>query len=350
MKKYEKLAKTMTYIFFGLLLLSFTQDYFIFDFKTTKFYGLLTTIVTAVAAIFYYGSISSKNVRIYKIYTAFLAFCYFLTFNTIYTTYTQDSYQIVFLWTKEIIITFVIFATYFLSLVLSKNKDGFKPYGVSILTVFSLAVFVAISIFIDRPVDIRPGLYLYAATIVPLLVNFILVREEIVSEPSEKMITNPVDMSDSYIFANYLDGLPSDSELKNSLAIMINKTDDHEMIIDIYSQEPDTIRIEYSKIKKLELRHEPLQIEEPKKKGSREIERVFILGKLLKNLGAEAASEELRTKLDRYDEARPHIVDHLVLTYEKQKETRVIHIYTKSDPSLFIETLEKTSPFPIERI
>lgn len=346
----KNLIKYTTAIFVILLFISMTQVFFITKENVTiRFYNFLTTLVTIIATMFYVSSVYLQNTKINKTYSMFLAVCYFLTFHTIYSTYAMDSYQIVFLWTKELIILFVLFATYFLFLVIGKNREGFKMLKVTEVSIYVITLFVAFSTFVNDIVTVKPGLYIYAASFIPLIANAFLVKEEVPErERPEKMIKEPIDISDSYVFANYIDGIKEDYDIKNNLAVILNKEDTHELIIGVYPKE--AIRIEHFKVQKIVIRYETLQLKEERHKKDRELDRLSILGVLLKNLGAEAASEELRTKLDEYDDLKVKKVFHIIIYYEQKKEEKYFHLYTKTDPSLFIETLERTLPFPIERI
>lgn len=350
-----KKAKMFAVLSAILVLLSMTQVYLIVSHEgitnVVRFYNIPTSLISLVIAVFYLNSFRSKNKDFYKLMNVLLTGCYFLAFHSIYTTYVDDNYLIAFLWTKEIILTFITFATYFLFLVLGKNKEGFKALDVTIVALQILVVFAFITIHLDHIGDFKPGIYLYFASFVPLLINTYLIKEPVeYREPTEKLIKDPIDISDSFVFANYVDGLENDYDLKNNLAVMLNKEDDREIVVGVYKENMEPLRIEYYKIKKIELRREPLLMDIPKRKKDKEIERLSIMGVLLKHFGGEAASDELRRALDEYDELKTDIVNHIVITYEVKKEQKYIHIYTKTDDQVFIETLERTLPFPIERI
>lgn len=351
----RKLTKILAFLFAGLFILSMTQVYLVVNREgiTTivRFYNISISLITIVTGIFYLFSFKSKNVKFNKIMSLLLSGCYFLSFHSIYTNYCDDNYLIAFLWTKEIILTFITFATYFLFLVLGKNKNGFKTLEVTKVALQILTVFTFINIHLDKIGTFKLGLYFYFASFIPLFLNSYLIKiDNPQEEEAEKMIKDPLDVKDSVIYANYVDGLPNDYEIKNNLAVLVNKEDTQELIIGIYSKDMDPLRLEYYKIKKIEIRREPLLMEIPKIKKDREIEKLSILGVVLKYLGSEAASDRLRNQLDEYDAIKSDIVDHIVITYVTKSEERFVHLYTKNENQTFLNTLEKASPFPIEKI
>lgn len=345
----KNIKKFLDIAFVVIFTLSLSQVYFNTQFKTYRFEDLKLIILMSFLVLFYLPSRTTKMKKNIEIYDTIIVALYFLFFNVLYSEFCQDNYAIAFLWIKEPIITFILFASYFLYLTISKNKEGFEFLKIARFTLHVLSIFIAISLAVDKVISFDVGLYLFTASMFVLMIKMVLPNEKILEEPHTKMIEEPIDVFDSFLIINYIKGLPKDYDLKDNTGVIMNRKKKRELYIAIYNSN-DPIRIRYHQIEKIELQKADYNCPKKRKKEVMKKEELYILGAILNVIAAEAAGEPLVKAIQEYTQLNPSEVTNLTITYTIEKETKELQLYTKLNTSPMIDQIEKESLMPIERI
>lgn len=345
----KKIQKILDIAFVIVFALSLNQVYFNTQFDTYRFEDLKLIIVIALFVLFYLPFRKAKKKKVIEIYDTMIVVLYFLTFNVLYSGFCQDNYAIAFLWIKEPIITFILFASYFLYLTISKNKKGFEFFKIARFTLYVLSIFIAISLAVDKVISFDVGLYLFTASMFILMIKMVIPNEKILEEPHIKMIEKPIDVFDSFLIINYLKGLPKDYDLKDNTGVIMNRKKKRELYIAVYNSS-DPIRIRYHQIEKIELQKADYNRPKKRKKEVMKKEELYVLSGILNIISAEAASENLAEAIHEYAQLNPSEVTNLTITYTIEKETKELQLYTKLNTSPMIDQIEKESLMPIERI
>lgn len=175
----DKKAKVLAYLFLLLFIVSLTQTYFLKEHTVAYFYDTITSSVfLAATALYMFAIYKSENVKQADFCTIILMMCYYLNFHTIYSSYIADNYLLAFLWAKEFLIIFVLFASYTLFLTLDKDRQKFNLRGMILLTFCALAVFCFVSILVDKVVNLQLGIYLFFASMVPVILNSYIIKHK----------------------------------------------------------------------------------------------------------------------------------------------------------------------------
>lgn len=182
----NKRHKIPSYLFLLLFLCSLTQIYAVRESVKIYFFNIFPSIITLVVVALYFISVYLNRLKKKRIFATVLAGCYFLSFHTIYSLYIEDNYLLAFLWTKEFLIVFILFASYYLLTKKFKNDKDFNFLKVLRLSLFVLVFFCFLSIIIDKVVDLRWGVYLYLIAFVFVMIDsFFADNKKIQKEENE---------------------------------------------------------------------------------------------------------------------------------------------------------------------
>ncbi len=332
-----------------------STGFYFFVTDNSRWYALWDlpfVMVVDVLLVYYLIYVKIKPSQSKKIATLAIGTMYLLSFNYIYIVCSEDKYFILFMIIKELILIFIVGALYFLRKP-KEQSDKMKVYRIVSMIVYILSIFTFVSLLVEHLAQYEASLFLHFGSMLAFLgMQYYDKRAdiEIESRVPEKMIVSPVNVDDEFIYANYVYGLPEDEELKDNLCVVINDEVKRELVVCVFGDEDAMHRLEYSRIKRIEIWLGTYESEKKKDESETEFEKQIMMGKVLNILSPQAASEEFQKRATLYLEAKPRAVMHMDIVYEIKKEERSFHIYTKHDYKMFFETLEKTLPFPIVKL
>ena len=175
----RKKAYILTFISILLFLLSLTQEYYFSHGFVHMSYDLVLTWFTLISVSIYTFALIKNEYKLLKLSSILLSTSYFLVFHMIYTTESLLEGSVLFLWIKEVLIPIVLYGIFFLKKITLKEKEKVDLRKIVKLALVILPTFVIISIFVDRIIEIRLGLYLYIFSFIFYTISlYFSIREE----------------------------------------------------------------------------------------------------------------------------------------------------------------------------
>lgn len=230
--------------------------------------------------------------------------------------------------------------------VLSVHKDMHKLHNITSIMMMFLYfyIFMWIKGSTYKNFDLRSGTFLLILSFliftINLFVKFPAEKEKERSRKSgenEKMITDPINIEEKYILANYSSGLEEDIKQKSNLSIIMSKDTEDEIYISIYSKNPYKKAIKMENIVEVEIKTKNWEKPKFEWRQDREEELAYIQASMLTFFGAFIGSNKLVEDIENYVDLEVDSIYEVVLVFKEGDLEIDLAFETKIDPTSFFK-------------